>query len=181
MDVFGQNENRDDYPQLGAPVAERRRVTFDLCKTLGRVTLPEPTPGPYSRHLKQRFANVRYTNNLEKGVRRADGSARCVTSNACQSPSAKAPGSSSLVLAQSESPKTMAKLGSPRVALCRRDGATQRQRLEENPARTWPRGANRPNFQAINSHAWNALLTNRRRQVLAGSPYQKRRSQNVSI
>jgi hypothetical protein len=31
----------------------------------------------------------------------------------------------------SESPKTMAKLGSPRVALCRRDGATQRQRLEE--------------------------------------------------
>jgi hypothetical protein len=52
------------------------------------------------------------------------------------------PRSSNLVLAQSESPKTMAKLGSPRVALCRRDGATQRQRLEENPARTWPRGAN---------------------------------------
>jgi hypothetical protein len=35
-----------------------------------------------------------------------------------------------LVLAQSESPKTMVKLGSHRVALCRRDGATQRQRLE---------------------------------------------------
>jgi hypothetical protein len=30
----------------------------------------------------------------------------------------------------SESPKTMAKLGSPRVALCRRDGATQQQRFE---------------------------------------------------
>jgi hypothetical protein len=48
------------------------------------------------------------------------------------SPSAKDPRSSNLVLAQSESPKPMAKLGSPRVALCRRDGATQRQR-DPNP------------------------------------------------
>jgi hypothetical protein len=40
----------------------------------------------------------------------------------------------------------MAKLGSPRVALCRRDGATQRQLLEANPARTGPRGAIRLNF-----------------------------------